>query len=149
MANTKHCPRCDEDKPLSEFWKNRRPNGKEITQPYCKPCQNAYVREWHANNGGRAKRSQYLYRTYGIIDTEYDALVEKQGGVCAVCGRVGVRRRKFLDVDHCHTCDEIRGALCTDCNSAAGLMRDDPEVIRQLLAYVEQHAEVACQPRAC
>lgn len=148
MADTKRCPKCGETKSVDEYRKNHRPSGKVFTQPYCKPCQNAYVREWHRKNGGRAKRNHRLQWTYGIDSVEYDRLLAEQGGVCAACGKTREETRdgEHLDVDHCHTCSKVRGILCEDCNRAAGLLGEDPAVIRALLSYVEQHGRVGCAP---
>ena len=44
-------------------------------------------------NGGHLKRS------YGMSRADYDALLESQGGVCAICGKPS---EKTLCVDHCH-----------------------------------------------
>ena len=47
---------------------------------------------------------------------EYEALLEAQGGVCALCGNPPKTRR--LDVDHDHRTGLIRGLLCSRCNQA-------------------------------
>jgi hypothetical protein len=45
----------------------------------------------------------------------YDEIFEKQGGVCALCGRNPSPNRKF-DLDHDHERMKIRGLLCSRCN---------------------------------
>jgi hypothetical protein len=71
---------------------------------------------------------------YGLTVAEYDALLEAQGGGCAICGRPPGRKR--LHVDHDHETDAIRGLLCSPCNRAIGLLRDDPEVARRAAEYL-------------
>lgn len=44
----------------------------------------------------------------------YDALLEFQGGGCAICGREPGERRHPLD--HDHKAMVLRGILCTACN---------------------------------
>ncbi|WP_086848369.1 hypothetical protein [Amycolatopsis kentuckyensis] len=45
---TKHCPKCDKTKPLSEFYPNRKPvKGRPGVKSACKACDNA------ARTGGR------------------------------------------------------------------------------------------------
>lgn len=74
-----------------------------------------------------------------------DQLLELLGdGTCEACGgddRVGV--------DHAHECcpnpgescgDCIRGVLCTPCNLALGLTRNDPERLRSLAEYLEKES---------
>jgi len=45
----------------------------------------------------------------------YDAMLEAQSGVCAICGREPYPTRRF-DIDHDHTDMYIRGLLCWRCN---------------------------------
>ena len=45
----------------------------------------------------------------------YEAMLEAQGGVCALCGREPSERRR-LDIDHDHKDMYIRGLLCHRCN---------------------------------
>lgn len=45
---------------------------------------------------------------------DYDALLEFQGGVCAICGAEPKSRR--LDRDHDHKLMVVRGLLCVRCN---------------------------------
>lgn len=41
---TKRCPKCDTDKPLTEFSKHRRM--KDGLQPYCRECNRSQKAEW-------------------------------------------------------------------------------------------------------
>lgn len=74
---------------------------------------------------------------------DYDELLQKQGGGCAICKTtVGTRRNgkeMRLAVDHCHTTNRVRGILCNSCNSGLGRFKDDPERLRQAAAYLEEH----------
>jgi hypothetical protein len=73
---------------------------------------------------------------YGVTVAEFHALLARQGGVCAICGKPGGKKR--LALDHCHRTGEIRGLLCGACNIALGLLRDSPSLIRRAAAYVDQ-----------
>ncbi len=74
-------------------------------------------------------------RMYGLSRDDYDALLARQGGVCAICGKKPGRRR--LGVDHCHACERIRGLLCTKCNPGLGQFDDDPRRLLMAIAYLE------------
>jgi hypothetical protein len=52
----------------------------------------------------------------GMWDDEYTALLESQGGGCAICGNPPKTRR--LSVDHDHKTGAVRGLLCFRCNRA-------------------------------
>ena len=80
-----------------------------------------------------ANRTRTL-AVYGLTIAEYDAILEAQGGGCAICGRSPGRKR--LPVDHNHETGEIRGLLCLACNRAVGLLGDDPDLARRAAEYL-------------
>lgn len=85
----------------------------------------------------RAKRSGRLLSQFGITADEYDALLEQQGGGCAICGRdTGDGQNRRLHVDHCHATGKVRGLLCSECNLALGKFQDDPELLRRAVDYL-------------
>jgi hypothetical protein len=57
---------------------------------------------------------------YGLTNAEWLALIEKQQGLCAICGKapLGKGAAGKLQVDHCHATGRIRGLLCHHCNVA-------------------------------
>lgn len=89
------------------------------------------------NFSGLEKRDAVVRRFYGISLAEYHAMVEKQGGVCAICGRSDEVHGRALAIDHCHDTGVVRGALCGPCNRAIGLFKDDPSRLRNAAAYLE------------
>lgn len=46
------------------------------------------------------KRDKYYQKRFGITLAEYDAILEEQGGCCAICGAPPLKNR--LAVEHCH-----------------------------------------------
>jgi Recombination endonuclease VII len=76
---------------------------------------------------------QSARRLYGISPAEYDALLAKQGGACAICRK---RSKGRLCVDHCHLTGTIRGLLCHTCNRALGALKDDQASLVAALAYL-------------
>ncbi|MES9523450.1 endonuclease VII domain-containing protein [Streptomyces capoamus] len=117
-AGHKLCRHCGRVKPRSEWHRNATASDGLSTR--CKACRAVLGREDH------------LKRAYGITEAERDAMVVAQRGLCAIC----------LDappahVDHCHKTGRVRGVLCFNCNSAIGKLRDDPDVGRRAVAYLE------------
>lgn len=85
-------------------------------------------------------RRANLKRYYGMTPADYDARLEEQGGVCAICKTAtpGAKRKHFM-VDHCHETRTIRGLLCTHCNLGLGKFGDNIEGLERALAYLKRH----------
>ena len=78
---------------------------------------------------------KYKLKEYGLTQDDYDDLLKKQDGRCGIC-EFKVLDKKLV-VDHCHLTGRVRGLLCTKCNVAIGLLRDDPELVKAALRYLE------------
>jgi hypothetical protein len=78
--------------------------------------------------------TRYVERTYALAPGEYDAMLKRQGGRCAICRKVP--RKRYLAVDHDHTTGRVRGLLCFFCNSALGVWEFDPDVARRAADYL-------------
>lgn len=81
----------------------------------------------------RVKRDAELKRNYGISLVEYEEMLAKQGGRCAVCG---VKSDKTLHLDHNHKTGKVRGLLCHKCNSGLGSFNDDVELLIRAAEYL-------------
>ena len=90
---------------------------------------NAHLEERHA-----VSRAWHLARDFGISIEEYDNLLFKQNGVCAICGHPPNGKR--LAVDHDHNTNKIRGLLCTGCNLALGVVNDSAETLSNAAKYL-------------
>ena len=90
-------------------------------------------RQARKQNNDQSIRYGKLKRLYGISAAEYDALLAKQGGVCAICRK---RSKERLCVDHCHLTGTIRGLLCHACNLALGSLKEDQPSLVAALAYL-------------
>lgn len=92
----------------------------------CKTCSNV---------AGHASR---LKGEYGIDAATYEALLELQGGCCAICGRRPKTKR--LAVDHDHSTGAVRGLLCPGddgCNHRLlGYVRDRVDLLQRAIDYL-------------
>jgi len=77
-------------------------------------------------------------RLYGITPVEFDALIEKQEGRCAICSTDTPGGKGNWHVDHDHDSGRIRGLLCHHCNLMLGNSGDDPERLRAGAEYLER-----------
>lgn len=171
----KKCTDCGLQKPLNEFGvisaSKTGKNGR------CKPCNVARVLAYNARNPGqkkasanaaaakryakfksgdeklvRIRKSSDLRRNFGIGIEEYERLIDKQGGGCAICGATKSKSGRALSVDHYHGpdgrrctkwgatvpcgADSVRGVLCEACNSGIGHFGESVERLESAIAYV-------------
>lgn len=84
----------------------------------------------------RDHRAEHLKRSYGMTEADYNTLLTRQHGKCAVC-----RRYRRLVVDHCHTRNTVRGLLCNSCNSLIGFAEENPAILHNAVAYLKRTGE--------
>lgn len=95
------------------------------------------------NHCTRCGRNRIVAARYGITLEHYERLSQEQGDVCAICGGTNDSGRS-LAVDHDHGCCAgspacgkcARGLLCSNCNMALGLFKDDPVRLKAAIAYL-------------
>lgn len=144
VPERKTCSGCDSSKPIEEFGPDRR--SLDGRQSRCYGCCSIDKRRAAGAEGGRERiavverRSKYKYR-YGLTDEAYAAMLEAQGGVCAVCGRPpsGGPKSKNLVVDHCHTSKAVRGLTCQRCNVGIGYLGDSAAGLMRAVEYLKRH----------
>lgn len=139
-AGSKRCRDCKEIKGLDEYPDD--PNGYFGKSSYCRPCANKRAnKSWHSRSPEKREKDRVRMAMYSALrnfgpDGVEIAKRREAGEGCDVCGRVTIR----MAIDHCHATGKVRGLLCKDCNTTLGNIRDDPQVLRALAAYLEQHA---------
>ena len=110
---------------------NERRRVRRRTDSAFRDKDRASKREWE-----RRKRYREVYR---ISVADYDAMRQRQNGVCAICKRSG----QALCVDHCHACGKVRGLLCGKCNSVLGFCDDSPAHLLMAAAYLRASCDHA------
>jgi hypothetical protein len=65
----------------------------------------------------------------------YEKRFKEQDGRCAICGH-----KDRLVVDHNHATGLMRGLLCYTHNTALGMFRDSPKLLRAAAEYLETHS---------
>lgn len=125
----KLCRRCNTEYELDGFHLDRNRSDGHASQ--CKVCVREQAKtHWHAVGADRFRE-----RTYGLTPDAYEAMVEVASGKCQICGRSDKR----LVIDHCHETNAVRGLICDDCNVGLGRFRDDPNLLRTALNYLERN----------
>ena len=141
MSTIRRCTKCRVSKPLTSFYTRKdRPCGYTSE---CRACLQKRARD----AGGITKeermvhhRRHNLWKAFRLTIDEYDVLFQKQGGVCAICGRPETVANQYgvmrLAVDHDHNTDKVRGLLCTKCNRGLGLFEDNVISLSKAIQYV-------------
>lgn len=118
--NTKECRICQTTKPLDDFY-YRKDVGKHRSE--CKEC----LIEMHR------------YKKLGVCNIKYEEMLTQQNGTCAICGsKLNSSRYTKMAVDHDHLTGQVRGLLCTQCNTALGLMKDSPHRLQAAINYLQR-----------
>lgn len=162
---------CAQEKPLEAFsWRNRA-DGERQTR--CKACfaeanrqsrarnlekTRARDRAYHdANRAHRnaerrrryeaedpaARRVKRAAATFGITIEQYNEMLIRQDGVCAICRSEETRTRagtiRALCVDHDHETGAVRGLLCGLCNCLLGYAQDDRTRLLAAVNYLKEN----------
>lgn len=83
----------------------------------------------------RNTRRNNLKRKFAMTVDRYEAMLLSQSGCCAIC--LGTNGGRRLAVDHCHASGEVRGLLCTRCNTGIGLFADKEYLLSAAIAYLQ------------
>ena len=148
----KQCPKCNTSKPLDEFYHNKARSDKHDS--WCKVCADTKNKAYAAAHPDKLKDASRLYNQrpevkyrvfeyylnsrYGAGAADYrKEKFDAQGGKCAICGRSENELTNRLSLDHNHDTGQWRGLLCTECNSAVGLLRENEELFMAAIKYLE------------
>jgi Recombination endonuclease VII len=138
----------DKQKPCSKCRIGKRVWGHS----WCKECnRERQVKYSRSDRGKLSARKTVLRRLVGPNGpAEYDRLVALQDNKCAIC-KFGPEKQKSqsnylsknkrLAMDHNHVTGKIRGLLCDQCNRGLGMFKDNPELLRKAVEYLENHGD--------
>jgi len=145
------CSWCKKKKEWGEFYLRTKPSkrtGQRLRYSQCKECH----RERRRDDYPRIRKREVDWRLrykYGIDLGEYKKMLKAQGGTCMICNEKGHIRKKDsrkgkggtrvpLSVDHNHKTGKIRGLLCLNCNTGIGHFKDDVDVMKKAIKYLEK-----------
>jgi hypothetical protein len=80
-------------------------------------------------------RERKLLKEYGITIEEYNLLLAKQNGHCALCPATKAINGR-LHVDHHHITNKNRGLLCHRCNLLLGQLDKDLDFLNRIIDYI-------------
>ena len=120
--------------------KYRLENEEEISEKNKKYRleNNEKIKQYRLENKDR-KKENTLKRKYGLTLEDYIKMLQEQNGSCAICFvKAEEQKNKVLVVDHNHLTGEVRSLLCSQCNVAIGLLKENQEVILRAAEYLKK-----------
>jgi len=121
--------------------KGQRINGQpNPNHPKWKDGRTCDKKAYDKNRYEKLERENRL-ENYGITSIEYNKILKKQNGVCAICGKseslkIKNTTKRRLTIDHEHKTGKIRGLLCTKCNLGIGNFLDDINIMEKAIKYL-------------
>lgn len=98
----------------------------------------SYARTYRARNPEKHKETfaRQNLKKYGLTPESKRAMVESQGGRCAICSDA-LRAGRGTHVDHCHATGKVRGILCHGCNLMIGYAKDNTMTLQFAIQYLQ------------
>lgn len=92
------------------------------------------IKQQREDNPEKYKDNE-LKNNYGLSYKDWLAMWNVQNGKCAICGELF---DNFSDacIDHEHETGKIRGLLCKKCNLGLGLFRDNLDIVKNVIDYL-------------
>lgn len=164
---TKICSICKVEKDLNEF--HKRADRASGVMSACKICRQSQsvdyyeknttaiisrVSKYQKDNANKARIDHRLWRSLNRVKTkgyalklkynlslaDYNTLLERQCGVCAICGQEAPPG-SYLSVDHDHVTGTVRGLLCNSCNLGLGWFHDNEETLITAVEYLRKNKQ--------
>ena len=119
----------------------------------CNNC-NTGIGLLQENIGYLSKAIEYLnnpplkYRNINYATVSHQTKIAKQAkanlrkefSTCAICGKdKTANKNRELALDHSHSDYQVRGILCSNCNTALGLLKDSVENLNRVIIYLNQN----------
>ena len=159
--DTKICKTCKVEKSVSEYSIAQKAGtmGKDgymrntiIYKTSCKECyKKKSLERYHklssgekqarasknSSNNPEYRKAYKLKNKYGLTTEEFSAMVLDQNNKCKICdGEMSPPQ-----VDHDHTTGKVRSLLCRACNTSLGLLREDPQILRNMISYIHDNLQ--------
>ena len=107
-------------------------------QANCAPCLRARRKARYADDPEYRERKlvRNTAKRYGITDDLVRELLAR--AACDACESQEPGSPKGWHIDHDHESGMVRGLLCHSCNTALGLLNEDPERMSALITYIKR-----------
>jgi hypothetical protein len=117
-------------------------HGKNKEKPCdeCRLAANKYRREKRQLDVDKLGYDPRRFKRHNITKEIYDNLLSKHNGKCWIC-----KISDAIHIDHDHSCcpeerscgNCVRGVLCSNCNTAIGLLNDSEVLLNEAKKYLK------------
>ena len=130
---------------MKEYNQQLREQNREKYQEYARERYKKHRKEhldrsscWNTRN-----RRNILIKKYGeAAIVQFEADCESQNKLCAICKRDNQK----LVIDHDHSTNYYRGAICEHCNRGLGYFRDNSAALMEASSYLLQSNPSTSRP---
>jgi hypothetical protein len=87
-------------------------------------------------------RCRKSHSVYNINEKIYNDMLKAQNYSCAICKTdfdQTHKTAKQINIDHDHETHKVRGLLCSLCNRSLGLLREDINILNNMINYIKKH----------
>ena len=159
MKSSKICNICGQDKLLVKDLWGKNPSSPDGFRSQCKKCYNKKTRQRFRQKrldpkyrelearrrntpaNKHKKNIKNLQRLYGITETQFQDLMNRQKGTCAICSKDFSELKKRACVDHNHNTNLVRGLLCPTCNLLIEALQESKKNFFRAATYLEDTAD--------
>ena len=150
----KICKYCTEEKVEELFVPNgtSKRTGETLRKNICKKCRNkkrdlarknnksearklSDIKRWNKANSGDKGKNKKLKLNYGICLEDFNTMLMEQNYLCKICKN----KMNKPCVDHSHSTGKVRGLLCSECNTALGLFKENVDILEEAILYVKNN----------
>lgn len=137
---TKKCSKCGLTKHVEHF--HIRKASKDGYTARCGKCINTKSLKTRIERPNQTRENN-LKNRFNMSIEEYNVIFLKQRGRCAICSKPESNSDskgnvKWLSVDHNHNTGDIRGLLCSSCNTGIGLLGDSVDTMKKAIKYLKE-----------
>lgn len=92
----------------------------------------------------KQRKNANLKKNFNITLEEFNQMLSNQNNLCMICrtpfnlehNRKEMERKAC--VDHNHQTGKVRGLICNNCNTGLGRFKDNIELLREAIKYLEK-----------
>lgn len=147
----KYCKQCNQQKSKTEFYKHNETIDKLRNQ--CKNCSLLSIQKRRKENPEKYKEQcrktnqelkeyQYFWKAkkfFNLTKNDYLVMEKQQNYKCKICKGIQYSHKQFFCIDHDHKTNKVRGLLCDLCNKGLGHFKDDCNLLRNAIEYLNNN----------